>query len=225
MLVCCFVVSIVHDARPLLLRSALLWLSYASNIFQLSVSPILALIRLYPESFCRRCAAIVPSSRGHVVGILWAVWSSVERARFLFKITSKQITWLSGGRLPKVNLTFGRKIPGGSTIATSSATYDAINQSQVQVHTQRTMQWRCNMDEDLPKIKYFACPVLSQETWKPEQKFRFRSQQEQTESQGKWTMRIQPWPCFESWPPYWDKFTYIVYILVTIKLLILDMTQ
>ena len=41
-----------------------------------------------------------------------------------------------------------------------------LSNCQVQVHTQRTMQWRCNMNEYLPKIKCIACPVLSQETWR-----------------------------------------------------------
>ena len=39
-------------------------------------------------------------------------------------------------------------------------------QGQVQIHTQRTMQWRCNMNGGLSKIKYFTCPLLSQETWR-----------------------------------------------------------
>ena len=41
-----------------------------------------------------------------------------------------------------------------------------LSNCQVQVHTQRTMQWRYNMNEYLPKIKCFACPVMSQETWR-----------------------------------------------------------
>ena len=34
---------------------------------------------------------------GYAVMRLWTVWSSVEKARLLFKITSKQIIWVSGG--------------------------------------------------------------------------------------------------------------------------------